>query len=471
MANNHRNQYLHPNSASARRTEPRPLQCLFLISLICCNLLLASRFFFGFSSYINFYAAPEVETDTVLNLNSYSHGPCSSLQSNAICCDRTDSHSDICFVRGDVRTHSSSSSIFLHLPGACNNDSVALQEESISPYTRKWDAAIKSRIPEIHLRTTSGADASLPCQVRHDVPALVFFAGGYTGNVFHDFNDGIVPLYITSHHLRRRVALVVLQYRDWWSSKYKEILAQLSDYPPVDFSNDTRTHCFPGAIVGLRYQGMLSIDASRSSENSSIRDLLHMLRDAYKPKTEVGGNPPTPNSPKLVVVSRSGTRTMENEAEVVKVGEQIGFQVEVLRPAETMPLRRMYNTLSSCDVMMGVHGAALTHFLFMRPGALFIQIVPLGVEKLARICFGEPAVAMGLRYVEYKVLPTESSLYYKYGEGDPVVKDPESFLKGRGWEVTKNVYLEGQNVSLNVDRLHEVLLRAFNYAVSERGKR
>lgn len=197
-----------------------------------------------------------------------------------------------------------------------------------------------------------------------------------------------------------------------------------------------------------------------------------MLDEAYKPRVqripsqnlkEKSGEPP-----RLVMVSRDGTRVIENEGEVLHLGKEIGFDVEVLKPGNMMAMDRIYRSLSSCDVMMGVHGAALAHFLFMRPGSsVFIQIVPLGIEQLAWTCFGEAATRMGLRYEEYKILPRESSLYGRYGEDDPAVKDPNG-MKARVWEITKEVYLEGQNVTLDLSRLKKTLVAAFQYVVSKR---
>ena len=94
---------------------------------------------------------------------------------------------------------------------------------------------------------------------------------------------------------------------------------------------------------------------------------------------------------------------------------------------------------------MGVHGAAMTHFLFMRPGSVFVQIVPLGTDWAYATYYGEPASKLGLTYMEYKILPQESSLFLEYERNDPVLRDPDS-VNRKGWEETKRVYLNGKNV-------------------------
>ncbi|KAK7396898.1 hypothetical protein VNO78_18060 [Psophocarpus tetragonolobus] len=58
-------------------------------------------------------------------------------------------------------------------------------------------------------------------------------------------------------------------------------------------------------------------------------------------------------------------------------------------------LAKIYRTLNASDVMIIVHGAAMTHFLFLRPGSVFIQVVPLGTTWAAETHYGEPARKLG----------------------------------------------------------------------------
>uniref|UniRef100_M8BJH6 Glycosyltransferase 61 catalytic domain-containing protein n=1 Tax=Aegilops tauschii TaxID=37682 RepID=M8BJH6_AEGTA len=81
--------------------------------------------------------------------------------------------------------------------------------------------------------------------------------------------------------------------------------------------------------------------------------------------------------PKLVIVSRTGSRVIENEEELKAVAADVGFDVRVVRPERSTEMCKIYRDLNASDAMVGVHGAAMTHFLFMRPGKVFIQIVTL----------------------------------------------------------------------------------------------
>lgn len=398
-----------------------------------------------------------------------------SMPSNTILCDRAGFRTDLCFLKGDVRAHSSSSSIFLHSDSSSAASTSTADHVVIKPYPRKWEASIMSTVRDLHLlRSSSSASSSgaaPACDVRHDAPAVVFSAGGYTGNVFHEFNEGIVPLYVTSRRLRRDVVFVVAQLRSWWATRYGDVLSRLSAHPLVDFSNDARTHCFPEALVGLRIDGDLSVDGTAG--NVSVGDLRALLEEAYLPRirslerkeqAELEQNGSS-TKPALTILSRNGSRAIENEAELVSLAEGVGFRVTVLRPDKTTELAKMYRALNASDAMVGVHGAAMTHFLFMRPGSVFVQIVPLGTDWAAETYYGGPARRMGLRYSAYRIGCNESSLSREYGEEHPVLRDPRSVNAG-GWEVTKKVYLDGQSVRLDLGRFRKRLEWAYAYLLS-----
>lgn len=174
---------------------------------------------------------------------------------NILCCDRSHERTDICYMKGDIRTDAKSSSIMLYVSGDGNST-----VQKIRPYTRKWETGIMSTIDEITLRQLPVTSNDSRCSIRHSVPAIVFSTGGYTGNVYHEFNDGLIPLYITAERFRGEVVLVVLEYHSWWKTKYGNVVKKLSNYKMVDFSNDPRVHCFPEMIVGLKIHGELTVD-------------------------------------------------------------------------------------------------------------------------------------------------------------------------------------------------------------------
>ncbi|XP_059669835.1 xylan glycosyltransferase MUCI21-like [Cornus florida] len=505
--------FVFGNSAyNNKRARPKLISLLFL-SLLSCSLILAPQLF-NFPPNFSLLYSFGLEDQNLVNGMDVNASLCSSISSGTICCDRSSIRSDICMMKGDVRTHSVSSSIYLysskntsdftdHLSGMAkigkDEQEVELQHEKVKPYTRKWETSVMGTIDELDLISKKQKlGAQHVCDVRHDVPAVFFSTGGYTGNVYHEFNDGILPLYITSQQFNKKVVFVILEYHNWWITKYGEILSLLSDYPPIDFSGDKRIHCFPEAIVGLRIHDELTVDSSLMEGRKTIRDFRDLLNRAYEPRVrgliqeneqraQLNSNeklPGVPSSkkslemvqekrelkkPKLVILSRNGSRAITNEDSLVKMAENIGFQVKVLRPNPTTELAKMYRALNSSDVMVGVHGAAMTHFLFLRPGSVFIQLVPLGTEWAAETYYGEPARKLGLKYIGYKIVPRESSLYDDYDKSDPVLMDPNSVAQ-KGWEFTKKIYLDHQNVRLNLGRFRKRLVRAYDHSFAKMNK-
>jgi hypothetical protein len=72
-----------------------------------------------------------------------------------LCCDRSHLRTDVCYLSGDVRTHSQSTSVFLY-----SHDNKTTREEKIRPYTRKWESRVMSTIDEVNLKILSRTEPS-----------------------------------------------------------------------------------------------------------------------------------------------------------------------------------------------------------------------------------------------------------------------------------------------------------------------
>ncbi|XP_074568530.1 LOW QUALITY PROTEIN: xylan glycosyltransferase MUCI21-like [Curcuma longa] len=394
-----------------------------------------------------------------------------------VCCDRSHIRSDLCYARGDIRTDSASSSVLVH--------GMKSAAEAIRPYTRKWDAAITRTIQEISIRPANGSRRA--CDVRHKgVPALLFSNGGYTGNLYHEFSDGLIPLYVTAQRFRGEVVLVVAEYRPWWLARYRPLLERLTNYKLVDFSRDTRVHCFSEMIVGLRIHGELIIDPWLMPDGHGIRDFQALLLDGYnavaqsKPSLPAAESPPFLRSlvrstrreqagrcsrsrrPRIAVFVRKSCRVLVNLRELVRACRRTGFDVQIIEPKRGTPLDVIHRALAPADAMLAVHGAAVTHFLFMRPSSALIQVVPLGLEKPAEEFYGEPARRLGLEYMAYKITPEESTLSKLYDRRSSVLVNT-SVITDRGWQEMKKIYLDKQNVKLNLTRFGKVLAKAYSH--------
>ncbi|KAJ7287896.1 hypothetical protein O6H91_14G032100 [Diphasiastrum complanatum] len=387
-------------------------------------------------------------------------------------CDRTHWRTDVCHLRGDVRIRNKLIALRSKVQQKRVDDI-----EKIRPYPRKWESPLMNRIEEVTVKRVYESFPSVnstekDCDVNYSAPALVFSTGGYTGHIYHDFNDGLIPLFITIQHLKGEVVFLILEFHDWWMNKYSKIVEQLSHYPVIDLRNDGRTHCFPEMIVGLKIHDDLTVNNTLMPSGESIQDFRQILGKVFDSNNElqplsepldksivqkVNGSVVHVKAPKLVLIARKESRAILNQDEVVSVAEQFGFEVQVLVPNGQTELGHIYRVLGSCDAMMGVHGAAMTHFLFMRPGSVFIQVVPIGTTWPSSAFYGEPALRFGLQYIEYKIRPEESSLSKIYNNSDPVLTNPE-IIVSKGWEALKETYLQNQNVTLSIPRLKKVLL-------------
>ncbi|VAH85519.1 unnamed protein product [Triticum turgidum subsp. durum] len=347
-----------------------------------------------------------------LVLDNQVNSPCASMGAHGICCDRSDFNTDVCFMAGEVRTDAASLSFLLFPPQAPNgtandaNATVAEKEERVRPYTRKWEKHLMANIQEVRLRAARPDEADAHrCDVRHDAPALVMTAGGYTGNLFHAFNDGFLPAWLTVQHLRRRVVLAVLAYNPWWAGTFRELVSGLSDHHVIDLLHDKRTHCFPGAIVGTRFHGILAVEPARTKDNRTLVDFHDFLAGGYKDDS----TPP----------------------------EATQQQQQPRRPRLGLYSRR----------------------------AALLQIAPLGVPHVARGCYEKATAMMEMQYEQYDAAANESSLVRKYPADDVVLRDPEAATRERGWDLTARVYLGGQNVSLDLGRFGDTLRRLHSRAL------
>ncbi|KAM3410264.1 hypothetical protein ACQJBY_002463 [Aegilops geniculata] len=161
----------------------------------------------------------------------------------------------------------------------------------------------------------------------------------------------------------------------------------------------------------------------------------------------------------MLIFIRKQNRVILNLPHVVTACRRAGFAPHVMNLRRQTPLPVIHAALASADAMVAVHGAAVTHFLFMRPGTVLLQIVPVGLDWAAESFYGKPAQQLGLEYLEYRVAPEESSLAAEYGLNSTVVQDP-SVISSQGWWEMKKVYMDRQNVTVSIKRFGELLRAA-----------
>ncbi|XXG55655.1 hypothetical protein AAC387_Pa03g3274 [Persea americana] len=417
---------------------------------ICCLGLMALYPIYLISLSNNIIKGQE-NKKSLLSPHAPPHAPPSP-----IICDRTHYRYDACSINGPTVLDPTTSTLKAVGPN--------ITMQKLRPYPRKWEKEVMSRIKELSLLTVTAPNTTASCHIRHQAPAVVFSTGGYTGNIFHDINDGFLPLFITTRHLlaghpNRDIVLVVADYHDWWLSKYTDLLRSLTRHPIINLDNDTSLHCFPSATIGLISHGFSTINPSLMPNSESLADFRAFVHSSYA-ESGLRLPPPASGRPRLVLVAREGTvgRVFLNQEDVVRAAEAVGFEVAVFAPSSSTSVREAYRLINGSHAMVGVHGAALTHLYFLRPKAAMIQVSPLGLGWVGELCYGEAARRLGLEYMEYKIRAEESSLIEKYDRADMVLKNPDA-VSQKGWSYT-TIYLK-QDVRLDLERVTVYLEKAY----------
>uniref|UniRef100_M8C7B6 Glycosyltransferase 61 catalytic domain-containing protein n=1 Tax=Aegilops tauschii TaxID=37682 RepID=M8C7B6_AEGTA len=319
-------------------------------------------------------------------------------------CDFSSERMDVCAMQGDVRMHGKSATVYVV---SASDDSYRPENGTVKirPYPRKSEEGTMRTIREVTIRW-SGLDAPR-CTVTHNVPAVVFSTGAYLSNFFHAMTDGIIPLFNTVREYDGHVQLVVTDYNHKWVDKFKDILAALSKYPVINFDADDKVRCFPSVQVGTEGHKEMGIIPALSRKGYTMTDFRNFLRSVYSLKQVV----------------------------------------------------------NSCDVMVGVHGAGLTNLVFLPRNATLVQVVPWGdMSWGSNAAFGAPSADMGLGYVQYETTPEETTLKYKYPRDHAVFTDVAS-INRQGYGMTWGLFLNGQNITLDIDRYRGVLQKIYHDSI------
>lgn len=372
--------------------------------------------------------------------------------------------SDYCEMSGDIRIQGKSSTIFVVVsPQAQGNSSfVGNKSWIIQPYPRKGSAGAMKNVRKWTVKLVA-EDTDVPkCSSNHTVPAVLFSTGGYRGNHFHDFADLIIPIYSTSQQFNGEVKFLATDYAPWWISKFKAIVSKLSNHEVIPIDKKQEIHCFPSMVAGLKCHKELDIDPSKFPNALSMNNFRQFLRKTYSLERTKAIRPKKGDGkrPRLMIISRSKTRILINEREITKMAKRLGFEVVIAEANHSSNLTRFAEEVNSCDVLMGIHGAGLTNMVFLPDNAVLIQIVPLGaIEGFARNDFGKPSNDMNIRYLEYKIKVSESSLIQKYPLDHAVFRDPFSIHR-QGWMEIRKTYLDNQDVKIDLRRFRPTLVKA-----------
>ncbi|KAF8656997.1 hypothetical protein HU200_060329 [Digitaria exilis] len=377
-----------------------------------------------------------------------------------VLCSTDERLSDYCELEGDIRIRGRSWSVDI-VPSTWSER----HEWKIQPYSRRT----ATHVDKVNVTQLQGPPSAAPaCTVTYTKPAIIFALGGYSGNIFHDHADVLLPLFYLSRRYAGEVQLLVInRVQPWWLGKYALALTRMSKYDVINLDGDTHVRCFRHVTVGLRLHKDFGIipDQVPGGVHLAMPDFTRFLREAYTlPRDAAASLAKEPNKkPRMMMIQRQPYRRFVNEKEIVAAAEAAGFEVVVTELHLDAAVVEKARLVNSFDAILGLHGAGMTNEVFLPPGGVLIQVVPWGnIDLMARVEYGEPATEMGLKYFCYNITVQESSLLEEYGPDDPVITDPESVHR-RGWMALYNIYLTKQNVRLDIARFSLTLKEAMDH--------
>ncbi|CAL5399363.1 unnamed protein product [Camellia sinensis] len=320
----------------------------------------------------------------------------------AISCDRTHFEYDMCYLKHPTIMDPTTAIFFTEDP---TNSTPQLMEK-IRPFPRNFKHTPINVVRQLTLTT---APPNVSCAVTHTSPALVFNAGGdWTTNYYHSFNEIFIPLFITvdTFFPDHDFVIGIFNCSHGWVHHYNDILSTYTRHQIIDFNQETATHCFPSAIVGLISHGASTVDPTlqRRPHPKSLLDFRAFLTAKYSQSHHA---PPPPwtskGKPRLVFLNRNGTRGILNVDNIRRAAEDTGFEVFIFEPSRESSMHEAFRVIDSSHAMIAVHGAGLTNMVFQRPGSVLMQMVPAECYWLASLCYGKMAVRFGLEYIVYNI--------------------------------------------------------------------
>ncbi|XP_062224137.1 alpha-1,3-arabinosyltransferase XAT3-like isoform X2 [Phragmites australis] len=371
-------------------------------------------------------------------------------------CYMTSKRSERCDASGDIRVDGNKSTIYV---------SGMDKEWKTKPYARYHDPVAMAYVREYTLKPfAAGGDTAPACTKNHSVPGFLFSNGGFSGNLYHDYTDVLVPLFISTHQFKGKVQFLLSGMKPWWVGKFSPFFRQLTNYDVIDVDNDQDVHCFPRIVVGATFHKDMGVNPAKSPGHVSVVDFKRTLRHAFGLERAAAsrGGATGHGKPRLLIISRRNSRRFLNEREMAEAATAAGFDVRIAEPDQHTDMATFARLVNSADVMIGVHGAGLTNMVFLPRGAVLIQVVPFGgLEWLTRVTFKDPAKDMEVNYMDYNVQLEESSLIDQYPRNHQVLTDPFAVHK-LGWDALKTAYLDKQNIRMDLDKFRSTLQEARN---------
>ena len=103
-----------------------------------------------------------------------------------------------------------------------------------------------------------------------------------------------------------------------------------------------------------------------------------------------------PRTPRVVLLKRSKTRTTSNHAVLLAGLLALPVYVHVYDVDHWVSAQHTIRAIAEADVLIGIHGAGLTHTFTLRPTSIIIEVMP--EDQGGPNCFLRMAAASGMTH-------------------------------------------------------------------------
>ena len=229
-----------------------------------------------------------------------------------------------------------------------------------------------------------------------------------TVNMYHHFCD-FFNLYVTQHvrsHFTKDVferdVNILIWENQLYQSNFGDAFRAFTANPLLDLNSFGRSRvCFkdivftlpPRMVFGLYYNTPLSKECNNSGLFKAFSEFVtHRLHIPKVSETDS-------SKLKVTIISRrTQHRRILNEMELVSALEKTGKYEVTLAPfTHRTDFLKQMSMVHKTDILVGMHGAGLTHTLFLRDWAALFEIYHCEDSE----CYGDLARLRGVKYITW----------------------------------------------------------------------
>jgi protein O-GlcNAc transferase len=310
---------------------------------------------------------------------------------------------------------------------------------------------LQSWFDEMEHFTAFEKQSQVQCDITIEKPTFIVKLDA-TVNMYHHFCD-FVNLYLTMHlnnslqSLDRSNVLIwdTIPYRSnfavSWEAFLKDVNVDLLDLSgfrgkTICF-NDIVFSLLPRMVFGMYYNMPLIPGCHKSGVFQAFRDhMIHRLniRDSFqyldsntqKPRNEIRIT---------IIVRNTKYRKIINLEELVKTLRMKSkrFNVKTIDFSHQMPFKKQLEVTANTDILIGMHGAGLTHTLFLPDYAVLFELFNCDDEN----CYKDLSRLRGVKYMTWEkrslVFPEDEGKHPTLGTSHAKFTnyafDPKEFLR------------------------------------------